>query len=136
MMTELGQSLLKTTGETGISDTQQTETNGRWNVLVMEQAFKIVREQFTSQLQNWMHGLSITALATIPPGFITSQVYQKYNYDDDSILGQDSYMSSCAQSYGSFNETVTDKHHYQSPRQHRLYADALAGSGPTPPTVT
>jgi hypothetical protein len=130
MMTELEPQLLGTTGVIGISDTQRTEKNGRWNVLVTEHAFKTVRKLFTAQLHKWIHELSTTALSTVPPGFNPPQLYQKYNYDDDSSAGQDSYMSSCAQSYGSFDETVTDETHFQPPGQHSSYAAALAGSDP------
>jgi hypothetical protein len=74
MMTELENTLLESTGVIGISDMHRTDKTGCWNVLVKGQAFKTVRKQFTSNIQDWIHGLSTTTLETIPPGFTPPQV--------------------------------------------------------------
>ena len=82
-------------------------------------------------------------------GFPPPQVYQKnpYSDDDDSSFGQDSYMSSCAQSYGSFdNNDDSDDEHISAPTpRFNSYATALASTttrgsntprtqAPTPPS--
>ena len=77
------------------------------------------------------HGIC-TYPATIhdltPAMFPPPQVNQWYANDNDKSSGYASYMSSCAQSYGSFDATQEDKTFYHPPNsrfsQHS-YADAV-----------
>jgi hypothetical protein len=119
--------LIERPGVIGISDTNRTDKTGRWHVLVTEEAFKTIRKSFTAKIATWANALPESLLSEIPPEFPLPSVYQKNGYegDDDSSSGQDSYMSSCAQSYGSFDETNTDEEYYSPPG--RSYASVLSG---------
>lgn len=124
-------------GVTGISDTNRTNKAGRWHVLVKENLFKSTRKQLTAQLQNWYNAVPANLIDSIPDGFSRPQVHQKNSYDDDedSSLGQDSYMSSCAQSYGSIDENIEDDEFCSTPGTYRSYAAVLAGSVTTAPSI-
>ena len=130
--------ILEFPGITAISDTQRTDKTGRWNVIVREGAFKSAHKRFTSQIPLWFRDLPSDLIESIPNGFLTPKVHQKNGYedDDDSSSGQDSYMSSCAQSYGSFDDNITDAEFYDPPSQNRSYAAALTGSTLQSPAVT
>jgi hypothetical protein len=118
-------------GVIGISDTNRTDKTGRWHILVTEDAFKIIRKTITAKLVTWVNALPENLQADLPPTFPSPQVYQKNGYagDDDSSSGQDSYMSSCAQSYGSFDDTIADDEYYSPPG--RSYASVLSGQDPS-----
>jgi hypothetical protein len=119
----------------GISDTNRTDKTGRWHVLVMETTFKSIWKTLTSKIPTWVSNLPAEIIANIPVDFPASKVYQKNDYDgdDDSSSGQASYMSSCAQSYGSFDDTPAAAQYYHPPG--RSYASALAGTNYRPPAL-
>jgi hypothetical protein len=131
MMPEL-ERLITRPGVIGISNTNQTAKTGRWNVLVTKAAFKSLRKTLTAKILDWVSALPDTILDEIPSEYPLPQVYQKNGYegDGDSSSGQASYMSSCAQRYGSFDDTIaTDEEYFTPPG--RSYASALTGhTGP------
>jgi hypothetical protein len=129
MMSLLKKTILKSKGVTGISDTNRTDKTGRWHILVTDNTFKQIRKRFMSHLQGWILHLPDNVQDDIPIGFPAPKLYQKNNYnnDDGSSYGQDSYMSSCAQRYGSFDGASADKQFFSPPGQHRSYAAALGG---------
>jgi hypothetical protein len=136
-MVELANTILESSGVTGISETNRTDKNGRWNILVKESKFKAVRKLFTKHLQEWIHELPNEIQAIIPDSFPPPRVYQKNSYDDeddddDSSSGQVSYMSSCAQSYASFDDNYVDESYSQPPGRYTSYAAALSSTTPTP----
>jgi hypothetical protein len=134
VMPHLENILLESSGVTGISDTNRTDKSGRWNILVKELDFKSIRKQFSSKLQEWIRALPSDIQATIPDSFPPPKVHQKNGYeddddDDDSSYGQVSYMSSCAQSYASFDDNDADEQYYHPPGvfRHTSYAAAVSG---------
>jgi hypothetical protein len=127
MMSAL-EAIITRPGVIGISDTNRTDKTGRWNVLVTENTFKSTRKVLTSKLLEWVNNLPDKMLEEIPSEFPEPQVHQKNAYagDDDSSSGKASYMSSCAQSYGSFNDNIVDAPYFHPPG--RSSASALAGT--------
>jgi hypothetical protein len=105
--------------------------------LVTDGSFKSNRKYLTANIKQWVIDMPTEELGPVVTGFPIPQVYQKnqYEHDDDSSSGQASYMSSCAQSYGSVDGSV-DEQFFDPPSQQRLYAAALTGASPTLPTVT
>jgi hypothetical protein len=101
-------------GVVGILDTNRTDKSGRWHVLVTEKTFKSVCKVLTSKILTWVGNLPDEVLENIPSDFPDPKVYQKNEYvgDDDSSSGQASYMSSCAQSYGSYDNTIAEEQYY------------------------
>jgi hypothetical protein len=135
MMSTL-EGIIETHGIVGISETNRTDRSGRWHVLVTEGAFKRIRKLLNSKLQSWINDLPDDMIENIPPEFPEPKVYQKHNYegDDDSSSGQASYMWSCAQSYGSFDDMTMDEL-FNPPG--RSYASALVGNNYQPaPAIT
>jgi hypothetical protein len=122
-------------GVIGISDTNQTDKTGRWHVLVNESFFKSIRKSITKRILDWVADLPADILDNIPLKFPEPKVYQKNGYEGNGDLssGQASYMSSCAQSYGSFDDNVADEQYFNPPG--RSYASALTGTT-TAPIVT
>jgi hypothetical protein len=124
-------------GVTGISDTNQMDKSGRWNILVKELDFKSIRKRFLSKIQAWIRALPSEIQATIPDSFPPPKVYQKNGFDDndddDSRYGQASYMSSCAQSYASFDDDDANEQYYHplsGVTCHASYAAAVSGTFP------
>jgi uncharacterized protein YxeA len=69
-----------------------------------------------TNLKTWINNLSDRLRDTIPEHFPPPQVNQKYSdNDDDSSAGHASYMSSCAQSYSSFDENGKENKQYLTP---------------------
>jgi hypothetical protein len=137
-MPQLKHNILAIPGVTGISETNRTDKSGRWNILVTDGSFKSNRKYLTANIKQWVIDMPAEELGPVVTGFPTPQVYQKHQYenDDDSSSGQASYMSSCAQSYGSVDGSV-DEQFFDPPRQQQSYAAALTGaSSTTSPTVT
>jgi hypothetical protein len=136
IMPKLETTLLASMGVISISNTNRTDKTGRWHVIVHESYFKaIIRKRYTVYLKAWFRDLPEDQLDSIPAGFPIPHIYQKHGYDDDddSSSGHASYMSSCAQSYGSFEDNIGDDHQYfNPPGPHRSYAAALGGI-PAPP---
>jgi hypothetical protein len=113
-------------GFIGVSDTNQTDQRGRWRVLVQEKTFKKTRKYITANLDTWLSQIPTDTHDTTPSNYPPPQVHQKYSDDDDDSSGQASYMSSCAQSYGSFNEgDETDETYFipQESTNHNSYAN-------------
>jgi hypothetical protein len=120
-------SLSATKGVIGISDTNRTDKQGRWHVLVAEDSFKNVRKILSHNIKTWVNALPENSREHTSSEYPSPQVYQKNHYqgDDDSSSGQASYMSSCAQSYGSFDDTTSDDQFSKPPG--RSYASAVSG---------
>jgi hypothetical protein len=146
IMTELESKILATSGVTGISDTNRTDRSGKWNILVKEADFKSIRKRLASNIQKWVHELPPDVQALIPDSFPPPKVHQKNGFDDDddddSSYGQASYMSSCAQSYASFDDDTDEQFHDPPGANNRMsYAAAVSGatypsSATTPPYHT
>jgi hypothetical protein len=141
VMIYLENSIQESSNVIDISDTNRTDKSGKWNVLVQETSFKSVRKRLAANIQQWVLDLPPDVQATIPDNFPPPKVHQKnaYNDDDeDSSYGQASYMSSCAQSYASFDDNEDDEQYYNPPgatnhtTQGLSYASALSGYQPPP----
>jgi hypothetical protein len=137
MMPDIFTHLRSTTGVIAISDTNRTDKAGRWHVLVQGDLFKPLRKLITTKLPVWFNATSTALREAIPLSFPSPNVFQKHKYkdDDDSSSGQASYMSSCAQSYGSLKDIDTDDTNYNPPGN-KSYAAALLGTPVLSPTVT
>ena len=135
IMPALENTLLESPGVIGISSTTRTEQTGRWNILVKEASFKDTRKRFTKHIKSWVQDLHVDT-ESLTVGFPAPQVYQKNpsDNDDDSSFGQASYMSSCAQSYGSFDST--DEALFQPPSSGRFSSYAAALSSEKSPQLT
>ena len=128
-------------GILSISDTDRTDSTGRWNIVVKETDFKAVRKSLSSRLSQWVNLCPSNIRDTPSPNFPPPQVYQKYatTDDNDSSSGQVSYMSSCAQSYGSLDDNdAADNHYFQPAETNGIsYAAAVRQrDSPMAPTVT
>jgi hypothetical protein len=133
VMQELKVSLQKdVAGFVGVSDTQYTDTTGRWRILVKARTFHKTRKYIATNLQVWLDSYPDHIHDTTPTNYPKPQVNQRYTDDDgDNSSGQASYMSSCAQSYGSFDDgKEIDEAFYVPPEAntHFLYADAVTQS--------
>jgi hypothetical protein len=116
MMKALEPTLQGIKGILEYSETNKTDTSGRWNVLVDDREFKSVRKRLSTNLKQWIKTLPSSIRDTIPSHFPIAQVHQRYHSDEeDSSAGHASYMSSCAQSYGEFDETDADTANYLTP---------------------
>jgi hypothetical protein len=98
-----------------VSDTNRTDKNGRWHVIVKEKGFATTRKYIASNLQTWIHTYPATLHDSTPDHFPPPQVSQKYADADDDSSGQASYMSSCAQSYGSVEDLDTETAFFYTP---------------------
>jgi hypothetical protein len=130
-------------GFRGISDTNKTDKNGRFLILVEEKTFIKMRKLISTKLQAWIRNCSITIQATIPDTFPAPQVNLGFIDQDNDSSGHTSYMSSCAQSYGSFDKTDDSDDAFFAPNNttfipghSQSYASALAGTLPTKPAKT
>jgi hypothetical protein len=114
-------------GIIAISDTHRTDNAGRWYILVHEKSFRSVRKTLSKSIHEWFKALPLTIQEPIPVGFGNPQVHKKYfDDDDDSSSGQASYMSTCAQSYGTIDD-YTEGIIYHPPNDgpSTSYADAV-----------
>jgi hypothetical protein len=129
IMEAIGHDLQAIDGFIETSETNKTDQQGRWNLLVKAKQFKEVRKNITTNLKTWISNVPERLHDTIPAHFPPPQVNQKWNdTDDDSSAGHASYMSSCAQSYGSFNENDEETKQYMTPSMvsnSRSYAAVL-----------
>jgi hypothetical protein len=130
-------------GFLGVSDTNKTDKNGRFLILVEEKTFIKTRKLISTKLQAWIRNCSTTIQATIPDTFPAPQVNLGFIDHDDDSSGHASYMSSCAQSYGSYDETddIDDAFFAPTsttfrPGQSPSYAAALSGNRPVIPVAT
>ncbi len=143
VMAALESNLQELPGFIEVSDTKKTEKTGRWNILVQEKLFRKTRKAISTNITQWVRSLPAILRETIPTSFPTPQVSQKFSdEDDDSSAGQVSYMSSCAQSYGSIDENDDAYASYFEPPNETSYrsyaavtkATPLAKTYPTTPT--
>jgi len=117
-------------GILGVSDTHRTDKTGRWFVLVKQTAFIKTRKHITASLHEWISMLPDDLHDLTPTNFPPPHVSPKHadaDHDDDSS-GHASYMSSCAQSYGSFDDGNSDATYYHPPGSvfaTHSYADAV-----------
>jgi hypothetical protein len=138
VMEALGNEFQDINGLTEISETNKTDRTGRWNIIVKFKQFKEIRKKITANLNTWIQNLPDRLQASLPDHFPAPQVNQKYNdTDDDSSAGHASYMSSCAQSYGSgsFDENDADNTTYFTPANEsnsRSYAAVVQTNAVTP----
>jgi hypothetical protein len=97
---------------------------------------QICFKYISTNLQTWISTYPVTLYNTTPEHFPPAQVSQKYAGDDDHNSGHASYMSSCAQSYGSFEDTyTTDEAFFNPPGNSNAssYADAVKQAQPPDP---
>jgi hypothetical protein len=98
-----------------VSDTNRTDKNGRWHVIVKEKGFTITRKYIATNLQLWIRTYPSTLHESTPDHFPPPQVSQKYADADDDSSGHASYMSSCAQSYGSVEDLDSESAFFYTP---------------------
>jgi hypothetical protein len=117
LMSSISSSFEKIPGFIEVSDTNRTDKNGRWHVIVKAEKFHEARKLLSKELKQWTATESEIIKATTPDYYPIPQVNRKFGNDDDdeSSSGQDSYMSSCAQSYASFDETDASNTQYYTP---------------------
>jgi hypothetical protein len=117
-----------------VSDTNRTDKNGRWNVLVQEKGFITTRKYIATNLPLWLTSYPQPLHENTPDHFPAPQVSQKYADLDDDSSGQASYMSSCAQSYGSLEDLDSDAAMFYSPDSRSTtpsYADVVKQTHPS-----
>jgi hypothetical protein len=114
VMEALELTLKEISGFIEYSDTNKPDITGCWHILVDKRCFKLARKRILLNLKSWIQLFLDTICKTIPNHFPIPQVNQKsMDKDDDSSVGHASYVSSCAQSYGSFDETnVANKKYF------------------------
>ncbi len=138
-MDSLENTLKEVRGYIEHSDTNRTDHNGRWNILVDVQHFKSAKKQISTNLKHWIRSLSSIIREDIPTHFPIPQVNQKYGDDeDDSSAGHASYMSLCAQSYGSYDEADELNEQYFTPSNEsnsKSYAAVVQSKKPPKQTV-
>jgi hypothetical protein len=129
VMTSIKPSVMEIPGTTSVSDTNRTDSKGRWHILVQEKAFSSVRKALSKSIGPWVRALPSVLRANTPSDFPAAQVNQKFfDTDDDSSAGQASYMSNCAQSYGTLDDTGDSEFKFFSLSNDRpatSYADAV-----------
>jgi hypothetical protein len=111
-----------------VSDTNRTDKNGRWHVIVKEKGFTNTRKYIATNLQTWISTYPAILHDSTPDHFPPPQVSQKYADADDDSSGQASYMSSCAQSYGSVEDLDTETPFFYTPASRSTipsYADMV-----------
>jgi hypothetical protein len=144
VMSHIENDILESSGVTAISDTNRTDKSGKWNIIVKESEFKTIRKRLAANVHTWVLALPVEVQANTPDSFPPPKVHQKNGYDDEdddeSSYGQASYMSSCAQSYASFDDNDDDEQFLSPPGTKYTssglsYASALAGYQ-APPTDT
>lgn len=118
-----------------VSDTNRTDKQGRWFIIVKEQGFQATRKYVAANLPTWIRSLPTALHASTPDHFPPPQVSQKYaDHDDDDSSGHASYMSSCAQSYGSVEDLDTESVFFYTPDNRAnpiiSYADAVKHTQP------
>jgi hypothetical protein len=133
-MAQVKHKIMAAPGVNGISETNRTDRTGRWHILVTESSFKANRKFLTANIKQWVRDVPVEAQEPVDHSFPSPQVYQRYQYehDDDSSSGQASYMSSCAQSYGSFDATSADEQFFSPPGQQQSYACPGRNGQPSP----
>jgi hypothetical protein len=137
VMQELQTTILtETPGSIAISDTHRTDKTGRWYVIIKEKAFLTGRKLIAANLQKWMQTLPASLHETTPADFPPPRVNQKYADEEDDSSGHASYMSSCAQSYGTFQEDDTlDEAFFCPPSNERTYTHSYADAARNAPST-
>ena len=108
MMQDLEDKFLTVEGIGDIVRCPQTETIGRWNILTNEENFHQVFKYIKQHLQSWLDETfdgSYDRPEDFPDIRVTARVA-----DDDSSIGDCSYLSTSAISYGSFETTGSFDH--------------------------
>jgi hypothetical protein len=88
-------------------ETHKTDQTRRRHIIVQSKKLKAARKTIASLLKTWIRDLRTRLRESIPEHFPIPQINQKFgdNDDNESRDGHVSYMSSCAQSYGSYDNT-------------------------------
>jgi hypothetical protein len=103
MMQDLEDKFLTIEGIGDIARCNQTETIGRWNILTNEDNFHDVLKTIKQNLQSWLDE-TFQGIYDRPDEFPEIRVTARVA-DDDSSVGDCSYLSTSAISYGSFETT-------------------------------
>jgi hypothetical protein len=136
-MTSLKPTIMELPGTIAVSDTHKTDTSGRWYILVHEKSFRAVRKTISKSILSWFRALPSILREPVPPGFTEPQVHKKYfDTDDDSSSGQASYMSTCAQSYGSLDDDDIDVQYSSPPNEGSSMSYAAAVKRKTTPKAS
>jgi hypothetical protein len=131
-------------GFRGVSDTNKTDKTGRFLILVEEATFIKTRKFISNKLPAWIRNCSTSLQATIPDTFPAPQVNLGFADQDDDSSGHASYMSSCAQSYGSFDDNDDADDAFFAPDNSKTftkgqspsYASVLSGKSKPKPAET
>jgi hypothetical protein len=112
-----------------------TDKIGGWNILVQEKLFRKIRKTISTNITYWIRSLPAILCKTIPTSFPIPRVNQKFSNDADNLsAGHASYMSSCAQSYGSIDENDKAYAPYFKPHNETSCRSYAAVMKATPPT--
>lgn len=138
LMNALEPSLQSIKGVIEYSETNKTDKHGRWNIIVDDRHFKTARKNIATNMKHWIKQIPSRILETCPAHFPSPQVNQQYGDadDEDSSAGHASYMSSCAQSYGEFDETDEATMQYFTPANTSTMSYAAAVNSKPNSTAT
>ncbi len=145
MMQELGEKIHGIEGIFDVIPAKSTEINGRWNIITDSHHFYATLKLVRTNLLPWIETLHTSDEP--PAEFPTIRVTARVNddNDDESSDGEQSYLSTSALSYGSFQSTGSADYRppedsyskSSSSQRQRTYASAAALSGPiTRPSLT
>jgi hypothetical protein len=115
MMKLLKPTLLMRPDVAYVAATTKTDTIGRWDVITLDLQQESLQATITDQLDEWISETPINhdPPASFPPVGIQSKSARKK--DDESSVGDVSYLSSSAGSYDSVVEDYNDQASYQEP---------------------
>jgi hypothetical protein len=136
-MTELKPILIQSSHSIrSVSDTSRTDKQGRWFIIVEEKGFQTTRKYIAANLKTWIQSCPPVSQISTPEHFPPAQVSQKSTDADDDSSGHASYMSSCAQSYGSVEDLDAAEPYFYAPTTRPFsasYADVVKQQAPIPP---
>jgi hypothetical protein len=126
MMYDLEAKILEVEGVTDVLRSNKTETIGRWNIITYDDIFKSALKTIKNSLSTWEHEVCRDEYeypANFPDIAVTARVA-----DDDSSVGDCSYMSTSAISYGSFLTTDSNDHSHNGTQDYQRPASYAAAA--------
>lgn len=142
MMQELEGKILEVEGVSEVLRSHKTEATGRWNIITYEDIFYRALKDVKKNLPGWLEETfqgTYDRPDDFPPISVTARVA-----DDDSSVGDCSYLSTSAISYGSFQTTGSNDlyqenttPHHENTKEYRRptsYADATKNAQRNQPT--
>jgi hypothetical protein len=139
MMKELAETLSVLDGVFDVIPAKTTDKDGRWNIITDSNHFYTTLKVIRDNLPKWIRTLHTTEEP--PAGFPIIRVTAKVtdDNDDESSDGEQSYLSTSALSYGSFQSTGSEDNgppvdnYYKSTQNQRprTYASAANATAST-----